>query len=105
MDLFKQMGTHDANGNLYPEVEKKLKTIPQGAATTVWCATSPLLDGMGGVYCEDCDVAQLDKGDIEHQYDDPSTLRGVHPYSLDAENARKLWKLTEEMTGISFLVD
>lgn len=105
IELFKQMGTHDANGNIYPEVEKKLKTIPQGAATTVWCATSPMLEDIGGVYCENADIAQLDKGDIEKRYDDPSTLRGVQPYSLDEMNARKLWKLSEEMTNITFPVN
>lgn len=102
MDLFKQMGTHDADGNIFPDVAGKLKTIPQGAATSVWCATSPQLDHIGGVYCEDADVAELDLGNIVHQYDQPSTLSGVQPYSLSAENAQKLWKLTEELTGIIF---
>jgi NAD(P)-dependent dehydrogenase (short-subunit alcohol dehydrogenase family) len=102
MELFRQMGTHDADGNIYPEVANKLKTIPQGAATTVWCATSPLLNNTGGVYCEDGDVAELDLGNIEHKYDRPSTLRGVQPYSLDEVNAKRLWKLSEEMTGITF---
>ncbi len=105
MALFQQMGTHDADGNIYPEVEKKLKTTPQGAATTLWCATSPLLEEIGGVYCEDVDVAQLDIGNIEHRYDEPSTLRGVQPYSVDAANAKRLWKLSEEMIGINFLVN
>lgn len=105
MDLFKQMGTHDANGNIYPEVVKKLKTNEQGAATTVWCATSPMLEDIGGIYCENCDVAQIDNGDIEHKYDDPLTLHGVRPYSLDAENAHRLWKLSEEMTNIKFPVN
>jgi hypothetical protein len=98
------MGTHDANGNIFTEVAAKLKTVEQGAATSVWCATSQQLNGIGGVYCEDADVAQLDEGGIEHNYDDPSSLRGVKPYSIDAENARKLWALSEEMTGISFPV-
>ena len=105
MDLFKQMGTHDADGNLYPDVAKKLKTMPQGAATTVWCATSPMLENTGGVYCEDCDVAVPDNGDIEHKYDDPSTLRGVKPYSVDGANAQRLWQLSEEMTNITFAVE
>src|SRR6185503_584785 len=39
IELFKQMGTHDAYGNIKPEVLNNLKTVPQGAATTVWCAT------------------------------------------------------------------
>jgi NAD(P)-dependent dehydrogenase (short-subunit alcohol dehydrogenase family) len=105
MALFQQMGTHDANGNIFPEVERKLKTVPQGAATTIWCATSPMLDEIGGVYCENNDIAEIDNGHIEHRYDDPGTLRGVRPYSVDAENAQRLWKLTEEMTGIQFPVN
>jgi len=105
MELFRQMGTHDANGNIFPEVEKNLKTIPQGAATTVWCATSSMLNGIGGVYCEDADVAQLDRGDMEHKYDMPWTLHGVRPYSLNGVYAARLWQLTEEMTNIKFPVN
>jgi NAD(P)-dependent dehydrogenase (short-subunit alcohol dehydrogenase family) len=105
MALFQQMGTHDANGNIFTEVAAKLKTVEQGAATSVWCATSPQLNGIGGVYCEDADVAPLDEGNIEHNYNDPSSLRGVKPYSVNAENAEKLWTLSEEMTGISFPVN
>lgn len=105
MDLFQQLGTHDANGNLLPDVAKTLKTIPQGAATTVWCATSPQLADLGGVYCENCDVAELDRGNIDHRYDDPLTLRGVKPYSVDAENAKRLWLLSEELTGIAFITE
>lgn len=105
MELFQQMGTHDANGAIFPEVAARLKTVAQGAATSVWSATSPQLNGIGGVYCEDADVAELDHGTIGHKYDDPSSLRGVQPYSVAAENARKLWDLTEEMTGVSFPVN
>ncbi|MBL0745509.1 SDR family NAD(P)-dependent oxidoreductase [Chryseolinea lacunae] len=102
MELFQQMGTHDANGNIFESVAATLKTIPQGAATSVWCATSPDLNDMGGVYCENCDVADVDNGSIEHKYDDPASLRGVRPYSIDAESAAKLWTLSEEMTGVLF---
>ncbi|OOQ56516.1 SDR family NAD(P)-dependent oxidoreductase [Mucilaginibacter pedocola] len=102
MALFQQMGTHDEHGNIYPEVAERLKTPEQGAATTLWCATSPQLNGIGGVYCEDADVAELDLGNIPHQYDNPSTLRGVKPYSVDAENAKRLWDLSEKLTGIVF---
>lgn len=105
IELFKQMGTHDANGNIKPEVEASLKTIPQGAATSIWCATSPLLDNIGGVYCENCDIAEIDYGQIEHRFDEPSTIRGVQYYSLDKENAERLWKLSEEMIGIQFNVE
>ncbi|MDF7813992.1 SDR family NAD(P)-dependent oxidoreductase [Hymenobacter sp. YC55] len=102
LELFQQMGFCDAQGNVLPEVAAKLKTVPQGAATTVWCATSPLLDTMGGVYCEDADVAELDEGQIEHRHDDPSTARGVQPYSLDQTSAERLWILSEQLTGITF---
>ena len=105
IELFKQMGTHDANGNIFPEVERKLKTVPQGAATTVWCATSSQLNDIGGVYCENADIAELDRGNIEHKYDEPLSLRGVQPYSVDAGNAQRLWELTEKLTGVKFPVD
>jgi NAD(P)-dependent dehydrogenase (short-subunit alcohol dehydrogenase family) len=104
IELFKEMGILDANGNLKPELAATLKTVPQGAATNIFCAVHPLLDDIGGVYCEDGDVAVIDNGDIEHRYDDPKTLRGVKPYALDARNAEKLWSLSEEMTNITFAV-
>jgi len=94
IELFQQMGFCDANGNILPEVAASLKTIPQGAATTVWCATSPMLNNIGGVYCEDVDIAALAL--------DPSATNGVKSYSLDGANARHLWTLSEEMIGIKF---
>jgi len=61
------------------------KTIEQGAATTIFCATSPLLDGRGGLYCENCDIAEVTtEGDT-----------GVRPYAVDAEVAKRLWAWTE----------
>jgi NAD(P)-dependent dehydrogenase (short-subunit alcohol dehydrogenase family) len=95
LELFQKMGFLDSEGNLRPEVAASLKTIPQGAATTVWCATSPLLADIGGVYCEDADIAELSLEDGVGQ-------RGVKPYSLDEESARKLWKWSEQVTGIHF---
>jgi NAD(P)-dependent dehydrogenase (short-subunit alcohol dehydrogenase family) len=96
VELFQQMGFCDAEGNLLPEVAASLKTIPQGAATTVWCATTPTLNNIGGVYCEDADIAELAL--------DSSASGGVKSYSLDEANAKRLWKLSEEMTGITFSV-
>ena len=97
IELFQQLGFCDTQGNILPEVAASLKTIPQGAATTVWCATSPLLNHLGGVYCEDADIARLAD-------DEPGALNtgGVRLYSLDETNAKRLWKLSEAMTGISF---
>lgn len=99
--LFKQMGFFDEDGNIRPEIVANLKTIQQGAATTVWCATSPMLDEIGGVYCEDCDIAELDLGGFgQHGLG----TKGVQAYSLDKNNAKQLWNLTEKMTGITFKV-
>jgi NAD(P)-dependent dehydrogenase (short-subunit alcohol dehydrogenase family) len=98
VDLFKQMGFFDENGQIKTEIVASLKTIPQGAATTVWCATSPMLDNLGGLYCEDCDVAALDHGQFKQ--DDGLGTGGVQPYSLDEHNAKRLWELSERMTGI-----
>lgn len=97
LELFQQMGFCDADGNLLPEVAASLKTIPQGAATTVWCAVSPVLDKIGGVYCEDTDIARIATED--------SAAGGVKLYALDETNAKRLWKLSEEMIGITFRVD
>lgn len=69
------------------------KTIPQGAATQSWAATAPELEGAGGVYCEDCHVAQVD---------DVSTNGGVRSYALEKANADRLWALSEQMTGEVF---
>lgn len=102
VELFKQLGTHDENGNIKPEVEARLKTTPQGAATTIWCAVSPQLNEIGGVYCENCDIAEIDEGQIEHRFDEPATIRGVQPYSIDKNNAERLWKLSEEILGFRF---
>jgi NAD(P)-dependent dehydrogenase (short-subunit alcohol dehydrogenase family) len=92
IELFQRMGFFDSQGNIRPEILASLKSIEQGAATTVWCATSPLLNSIGGVYCEDADVAVLAE----------RTGAGVMPYSLDESNARRLWSLSEELTGVSF---
>lgn len=69
------------------------KTIPQGAATTCWVATSAALAGAGGLYCEDCHVADQD---------DENPVRGVRSYALDADKAEQLWALSEELVGETF---
>ena len=97
LELFQQMGFLDAEGNLLPEIAASLKTIPQGAATTVWCATSPLLNNIGGVYCEDADIAEIAS--------DTSMSNGVKRYSLDEASAKRLWKLSEAMTGFTFNIN
>jgi NAD(P)-dependent dehydrogenase (short-subunit alcohol dehydrogenase family) len=75
--------------------EHNKKTPQQGAATTVWCATSPRLDGMGGVYCMDCDIAPALPSD------ESAELRGVRPRAMDPVAAGRLWTLSEQLTGAS----
>ncbi|WGQ12192.1 SDR family NAD(P)-dependent oxidoreductase [Pedobacter gandavensis] len=98
LELFIKMGFCDDKGNILPEVAASLKTIPQGASTTIWCATSPLLNNIGGVYCEDTDIAELSLGQ-------EVVYAGVKPYSLDETNAKNLWQLSEKLTGITFQLD
>jgi NAD(P)-dependent dehydrogenase (short-subunit alcohol dehydrogenase family) len=69
-----------------------LKSVEQGAATSVWCATSPQLDGMGAVYCEDADIA------VAVPADAPVTV-GVRPWAIDPALAERLWTLSERWTG------
>jgi NAD(P)-dependent dehydrogenase (short-subunit alcohol dehydrogenase family) len=97
VELFQKMGFYDEDGNIKPEVVASLKTIQQGAATTVWAATRPLLHNLGGVYCEDVEVAEIN--------DEQTFSAGVKSYSLDENHAKQLWKLSEKMTGIEFDVD
>jgi NAD(P)-dependent dehydrogenase (short-subunit alcohol dehydrogenase family) len=97
IELFQQLGFCDLEGNILPEVAASLKTIPQGAATTVWCATSTMLNNLGGVYCEDGDIAEL----VDENAGSSNT-GGVRLYSLDETNAKRLWTWGEEMTGVTF---
>ncbi len=83
------LGWIDEDGN---EIGEGFKDTEQGAATTVWAATSPDLDGLGGVYCEDCDVAVDSEG--RHRV-------GVAAWASDPEQAARLWTLSEELTGVS----
>ena len=71
------------------------KTVEQGAATTVWCAASASLQGMGGVYCEDVDIARAVDADSTEDF-------GVRPWATDPEAAQRLWAVSETLTGVPF---
>jgi NAD(P)-dependent dehydrogenase (short-subunit alcohol dehydrogenase family) len=75
----------EANGGV-------VKSLDQGAATSIWAAVSPMLDGLGGVYLEECDVARVVTAD------DPSA-DGVRPWAIDDVAAEKLWALSVSLTG------
>jgi NAD(P)-dependent dehydrogenase (short-subunit alcohol dehydrogenase family) len=72
------------------------KTLEQGAATSVWCATSPQLAGMGGVYCQDVEIAEVCQPDS-------ASNNGVSPWAIDPKAAERLWVLSEELTGMKIL--
>jgi NAD(P)-dependent dehydrogenase (short-subunit alcohol dehydrogenase family) len=85
------MGWYDKDGNVNP----LFKSTEEGAATSIWCAVSPLLDGEGGVYCEDCNIATVWQEGM-HPYS------GVRPHAIDRATAAALWAASERMTGIVF---
>jgi NAD(P)-dependent dehydrogenase (short-subunit alcohol dehydrogenase family) len=82
-------GWIDEDGN---PLNADFKTPEQGAATQVWAATSPQLDGKGGVYLEDCDIARL--------VPDDAVAGGVRSWAADPEQAARLWALSAERTGL-----
>ncbi|MEU9687883.1 SDR family NAD(P)-dependent oxidoreductase [Amycolatopsis japonica] len=83
-----ERGWIDEHGN---QADPEFKSPERGAATQVWAATSPRLDGMGGLYCEDCDVAEVAAEEGEWV--------GVRPYAIDAGEAERLWKFSAGLTG------
>jgi NAD(P)-dependent dehydrogenase (short-subunit alcohol dehydrogenase family) len=94
-------GVLDEQGKPVLDPARQLKTVGQGAATQVWCATSPQLDGMGGVYCENVDVAPLMVAQPEiADMADAMRLVGVAPYAVDRAIAEGLWQLSEKLLGI-----
>ena len=97
LDDLRRVGALDDEGQVNPPPQSGFKNVAQGAATAVWCATSAQLDGIGGVYCEDCDIAAL--------VADDSTGPGVRRWAVDPAQARRLWALSEQMTGVRFDCD
>jgi NAD(P)-dependent dehydrogenase (short-subunit alcohol dehydrogenase family) len=91
-------GIHRVNGVITISDATKFpggfKTVEQGAATTIWAAVSPQLNGKGGVYCEDCDIASLVPADSKLN-------RGVRPWAVDEGAAEALWILSEKLTTMS----
>ena len=84
------LGWKNADGTIPDMVKAMFKTPEQGASTTVWAATSPRLDGKGGVYCEDCDIAKMAG---------PDSQRWEHAreWIADDTRAERLWAMSEKM--------
>ena len=68
------------------------KTTSQGASTTLWCATNPSLNNIGGVFCEDCDIAKI-KSEVDESM---QRYFGVADWAVDVDEASKLWELTDK---------
>src|SRR3954454_5998770 len=86
-----EAGWVDADGN----PDDRFKTTEQGAATSTWAATSPQLEGMGGVYCDNCDIAKPTVPDSP-----TARFEGVDPHAIDPEAAARLWTVSAELTGV-----
>ena len=82
-------GWIDEDGKVLVE----FKTPEQGAATSVWAATSPQLEGMGGVYCADCDIADV----VESIQPGGG---GVMAHAVDPDQAARLWEVSANLTGV-----
>ena len=87
-----RLGWVNADGSPSERAKAGFKTTEQGCSTTLWAATSPLLAGKPGVYCEDCDIAAPT---------DPASplarFRGVEPHACDDEAAERLWAASEAL--------
>jgi NAD(P)-dependent dehydrogenase (short-subunit alcohol dehydrogenase family) len=89
----KDSGIYRENGVI--KAPPGVKSVEQGAATTVWCAVSPQLSGKGGVYCADCDIAELVP-------DDSQLPSGVRRWAIDKPTAKALWDLSERLTDLKW---
>jgi NAD(P)-dependent dehydrogenase (short-subunit alcohol dehydrogenase family) len=94
-ELVRSLSDEELQAIRAPIAASTYKNTEQGAATSVWCATSKQLEGMGGVYCEDVEIAQS----VPADFPEP---RGVRPWAIDSKLADQLWSKSEEWTGVSF---
>ncbi len=75
--------------------DERFKTPEQGASTSTWAATNPKLDGMGGVYCENCDIAE------PTEVGSPTArIEGVDAHAIDPDIAARLWRVSAQLTGV-----
>lgn len=85
-----EFGWTDTDGRPSPVAEKLFKTTTQGCATSLWAATHSLLDNVGGVYCEDCNVSDAVP-------DESNAFTGVRQWAIDSETAQRTWTETEAL--------
>jgi NAD(P)-dependent dehydrogenase (short-subunit alcohol dehydrogenase family) len=83
----------DEHGRPRVAPDAGLKSLEQGAATGLWCATSTALNARGGVYCEDCNIAAVNASELGR--------KGVARWATDPEIAERLWTVSEQWTGMT----
>ena len=86
------LGWMKEDGSLSDLAKNFFKTTSQGASTTLWCATSSSLNNIGGVFCEDCNIAKI-KSEVDESM---QRYFGVADWAVDIDEASKLWELTEK---------
>jgi NAD(P)-dependent dehydrogenase (short-subunit alcohol dehydrogenase family) len=102
-----EAGFCDAEGNPILNPLKQSKTPEQGASTSVWAATSPLLEGRGGLYLENNNISPFDTELVDPEPKtgvDARGIFGVKSYAVDPAAAERLWALSERLTGVPFAI-
>ncbi|MFC4807900.1 SDR family NAD(P)-dependent oxidoreductase [Paenibacillus sp. GCM10023250] len=95
-DELRAMGALNEQGeHVFTEYNDERKTIEEGAATVIWCAVHPQLEGKGGVYCENVDIAVIT---------DTPYAPGVFEWAVNDTDAERLWTLSEQLSGLKFIV-
>jgi NAD(P)-dependent dehydrogenase (short-subunit alcohol dehydrogenase family) len=100
-----EFGMVDSSWKAIIDPKKQLKTPQQGASTSVWAATSPALNGKGGIYLENNNIAPLCSQVINPEPvlgTDSRGFSGVKDYAIDRESADKLWALSQQLIGVWF---
>ncbi|WP_404195861.1 SDR family NAD(P)-dependent oxidoreductase [Streptomyces tauricus] len=95
LPLAEQIAMGWTNEDGTPKDPAMYKSPEQGAATSVWAATSPQLAGLGGVYLEDCDIAEMATDPFD------MATGGVAEHAADEKDAARLWDLSAQLTGVS----
>jgi NAD(P)-dependent dehydrogenase (short-subunit alcohol dehydrogenase family) len=109
--IYTELGRHMDPGQMQAMVDQiskqleaeghgpfQFKTIPQGAATSVWAGIVALAEQIGGQYCENCHVGKIVADDVTIS----AISEGVRAYALDPKSAEALWKKSEELVGETF---
>lgn len=101
-EQWRAMGLLDESGNIIHDPDRDLKNPQEGASTSVWAATSPLLADLGGAFLQNNDIAPLEDIDepldVEFGAGPLQTTVGVTRYAVDPESAQRLWELSEKLT-------